>query len=44
MPKARDRVLRLYAAWHAAEPGKGHDAKGAAWKAKLEVEEAGGGE
>ena len=28
-------LVDLYAAWHIAEPGKGHDAKAAQWKAKL---------
>ncbi|MCG3134131.1 MAG: Serine/threonine-protein kinase PknD [Planctomycetes bacterium] len=35
LPAARERVLRFYAAWDAAEPGKGHDVKLAEWKAKL---------
>jgi tetratricopeptide (TPR) repeat protein len=30
-------LVDLYTAWHAAEPGKGYDAKAAEWKAKLEV-------
>jgi hypothetical protein len=29
-------LVDLYTAWHAAEPGKGHDAKAAEWKAKLD--------
>jgi eukaryotic-like serine/threonine-protein kinase len=29
-------LIDLYTAWHAAEPGKGHDAKAAQWKAQLE--------
>src|SRR5581483_1341507 len=28
-------LVDVYAAWDKAEPGMGHDAKGAAWKAKL---------
>jgi eukaryotic-like serine/threonine-protein kinase len=28
-------LVDLYTAWHAAEPGKGYDAKAAEWKAKL---------
>ena len=27
----------LYTEWNKAEPGKGHDAKSAEWKAKLEA-------
>ena len=27
--------VRLYDAWHAAEPGKGHDAQAAEWRVKL---------
>lgn len=30
-------LLDLYTAWHAAEPGRGRDAKAATWKAKLEA-------
>ncbi|MGQ0613931.1 MAG: tetratricopeptide repeat protein [Planctomycetaceae bacterium] len=33
--KAAARILHLYEAWHAAEPGKGHDIKLAEWKSKL---------
>jgi non-specific serine/threonine protein kinase/serine/threonine-protein kinase len=33
-------LIDLYTAWHAAEPGKGHDAKAAEWKAKLPTEAA----
>jgi len=29
-------IVTLYDAWHAAEPGKGYDAKAAEWRAKLE--------
>ena len=29
----------LYDAWHAAEPGKGYDAKAAEWRAKLSSEQ-----
>lgn len=28
-------IVDLYTAWHAAQPGKGHDAKAGEWKAKL---------
>ena len=28
-------TIRLYEKWHAAEPGKGYDAKAAEWRAKL---------
>jgi tetratricopeptide (TPR) repeat protein len=28
-------LVELYEAWHAAEPGRGHDQKAAEWKAKL---------
>ncbi len=42
IPKAKDRVLRLYAEWDAAEPGKGYDAKLAEWKAKFAAPAAGG--
>ena len=31
-----DHFVRLYDAWHAAEPGQGYDAKAAEWRAKLE--------
>jgi hypothetical protein len=30
-------LVDLYAAWHAAEPGGGHDRQVAEWKAKLEA-------
>ncbi|MFZ4574095.1 MAG: tetratricopeptide repeat protein, partial [Phycisphaerales bacterium] len=33
-------LVDLYTAWHAAEPGKGYDAKAAEWKAKLPAETA----
>jgi non-specific serine/threonine protein kinase/serine/threonine-protein kinase len=33
--KCIERLTRLYDAWHAAEPGAGHDAQAAAWRAKL---------
>jgi len=32
-------LVDLYTAWHAAEPGKGFDAKAAEWKAKLPAPE-----
>jgi serine/threonine protein kinase/tetratricopeptide (TPR) repeat protein len=31
-----DLLITLYTAWHDAEPDKGHDAKAADWRAKLE--------
>ncbi len=31
----KNGVLSLYESWHAAEPGKGYDAKAAEWRAKL---------
>ncbi|HEY3242489.1 MAG TPA: tetratricopeptide repeat protein, partial [Phycisphaerae bacterium] len=34
--EALERIVKLYEAWHAAEPGKGHDAQAAEWRAKLE--------
>ena len=30
----RTETIQMYEKWHAAEPGMGHDAKAAAWKAK----------
>ncbi|MCH7995301.1 MAG: tetratricopeptide repeat protein, partial [Planctomycetes bacterium] len=33
-------LVDLYDAWHAAEPGKGYDAKAAEWRAKLPKEKA----
>ena len=30
-------MVELYTAWEIAEPGKGHDAKAAAWTKKLEA-------
>jgi tetratricopeptide (TPR) repeat protein len=30
-----EAAVRLYEAWHAAEPGQGHDSKGAQWQARL---------
>jgi hypothetical protein len=30
-----NELVKFYSAWHAAEPGKGYDAKAAQWKAKL---------
>jgi non-specific serine/threonine protein kinase/serine/threonine-protein kinase len=32
---ALERIIKLYEAWHAAEPGQGYDAKAAEWRAKL---------
>jgi len=37
--KTVERLAALYDAWHAAEPDKGHDAKAAEWRAKLEIED-----
>ncbi len=33
--EAIQRVVDLYDAWHAAEPGKGYDTKADEWRAKL---------
>ena len=30
-------LVDLYTTWHAAEPGKGYDAKASEWKAKLDA-------
>ena len=30
-----ERLAKFYESWHAAEPGKGYDAKAAEWRAKL---------
>ncbi len=30
-----ERLVSLFDSWHAAEPGKGYDAKAAEWRAKL---------
>ena len=38
---AINQLVRLYEAWHGAEPGQGYDAKAAEWRAKLPEEEAG---
>lgn len=35
-----DRIIKLYEAWHAAEPGLGYDVKGAELRAKLAEVEA----
>ncbi len=35
MHNALTRIVKLYEAWHAAEPGKGYDAKIAEWRDKL---------
>jgi len=32
-----DELVTMYESWDKAEPGKGHDAKAAEWKAKLEA-------
>ena len=34
--KVLQRITDLYEAWHDAEPDGGHDARSAAWRAKLE--------
>ncbi len=36
-------LVELYQSWHAAEPGKGYDARAAEWRAKLPQQETGGG-
>ena len=33
--KCVKQLTLLYEAWHAAEPGKGYDAKAADWRVKL---------
>ena len=33
-------LVDLYEAWHAAEPGKGYDAKATEWRAKLPKDKA----
>ena len=33
--KCVERLADLYDAWHAAEPGKGYDAKAAEWREKF---------
>ena len=38
--EAIQRVVDLYEAWHAAEPGQGYDAKANEWRAKLPEEES----
>ena len=35
--KTVQSLAELYAAWHAAEPGRGYDEKAAEWRAKLEA-------
>ncbi|MCH8146599.1 MAG: serine/threonine protein kinase [Planctomycetes bacterium] len=35
-----EALLDLYESWHAAEPGKGYDAKAAEWRAKVPKEES----
>ena len=37
---AIERIINLYDAWHAAEPGKGYDARAAEWRAKMSSEQA----
>ncbi|MEW6249419.1 MAG: serine/threonine-protein kinase [Planctomycetota bacterium] len=34
---ATQLLVELYDAWHAAEPGQGHDAQAARWRAKLQA-------
>ncbi len=38
--EARERIVNLYDAWHAAEPEQGYDAKAAEWRAKLPEKES----
>ena len=33
---ALERIVRLYDAWHVAEPSKAHDGEAALWRAELE--------
>ena len=33
------RLAKFYESWHAAEPGRGYDAKAAEWRAKLPVDD-----
>ena len=35
-----ERLVDLYESWHAAEPGKGYDAKTTEWRAKLPEQSA----
>jgi hypothetical protein len=37
LAQAAGRLSALYTAWHAADPGKGHDAKAAEWTAAAEA-------
>ncbi len=39
-----ERLVKFYESWDAAEPGKGYDAKAAAWRAKLPLDESSGAE
>ena len=34
--EALERVIKLYEAWDAAEPGQGHTERAAEWRAKLQ--------
>lgn len=34
--EALERIVRMYDAWHLAEPGKGFDSKAAEWRSRLE--------
>ena len=36
----RRRLIDLFEAWDAADPGKGYNAKGAKWRDKLAKEQA----
>jgi len=38
--EALERIVKLYDAWHAAEPDQAHDAQAAEWRAKLEEYQA----
>ena len=38
--QALERIIKLYDAWHAAEPNQGYDAKAAEWRARLAEQQA----
>jgi hypothetical protein len=40
VPECIRALIDLYAAWHAAEPGKGYDAKAAEWRKTLDAASA----
>ena len=42
--EALERIVKLYEAWHAAEPDSGHDADAAEWRGQLEEKRRQGGE